>query len=468
MWPSQSIYGSIVLLIYLFGVLCVGIYVSRKKDRCSKGFFFGDGSIGWLVFGASWFLTNCGRLSSLFSPFFPNDLTVIAALVVLGVLFLPLLLLRSRGIIHPVEQFWKNQKGKLWSSFLSILVNAVQIFLVLSLCRNWSENVTGIDYTTTAVTMVVFVGMYTVIGGGTAVMWTQALQTAVFLIGVIAALVMHQGIDTLVMTTVPTMEKGLTGAFAALPVLALWVWWIDRSSLQKILSVKDSREVWKGAYVTAGLLVVIVVLVALLSWTTTNNESVVQRTSGLEIAQTLGRPFLIAGMFALLMSILAGSFNSIGTLCTTDFYTKIHPDATERELVLVGRLTTTAVIVMTILMIPLTIFLGVRSFIFLTSVLLYGVPPVVAVTLFSLHRNGQRGIGGLLGLILGELIGVGRFLVQEMQAVFRFDASMFGWYATIDAYQFAIILFCFTAIVVMLVNIVTPSNASERSVAART
>ena len=247
MWPSQGIYGSIVLLLYLFGVLGVGIYASRKKDRRSGGYFFADRSVGWLVFGSSWFLASCGRLPSLFSPFFPNGTTVVAVFVVIGVLFLPLLLLRNRGIIHTIEQFWKNQKGRLWSSLFSILVNAIQILLVLSLCWYWSENVTGIDYTTTAVTMVVFVGMYTVIGGGTAVMWTQALQAVVFLIGVIAALVMRQGFDTLAVEATPTLEQGLTGAFAALPVLALWVWWIDRSSLQKILSVKDSRGMRKGS-----------------------------------------------------------------------------------------------------------------------------------------------------------------------------------------------------------------------------
>lgn len=46
---------------------------------------------------------------------------------------------------------------------------------------------------------------------------------------------------------------------------------------------------------------------------------------------------MLAVMLAALMSSLASIFNSSSTLFTMDIWTRIRPQATERELIIVGR-----------------------------------------------------------------------------------------------------------------------------------
>lgn len=49
------------------------------------------------------------------------------------------------------------------------------------------------------------------------------------------------------------------------------------------------------------------------------------------------RGLMLAVMLAALMSSLASIFNSSSTLFTMDIWTRIRPQATERELIIVGR-----------------------------------------------------------------------------------------------------------------------------------
>ncbi len=58
---------------------------------------------------------------------------------------------------------------------------------------------------------------------------------------------------------------------------------------------------------------------------------------------------VIASLFAALISSLASCFNSSSTLFTMDFYRHFRSQAKERELVLIGRLATTVMVVIGLL-----------------------------------------------------------------------------------------------------------------------
>ena len=58
-----------------------------------------------------------------------------------------------------------------------------------------------------------------------------------------------------------------------------------------------------------------------------------------------------------LMSSLAGAFNASSTLFTLDFYRKLHPEASQAQLVWIGRAATTVMVLIALAWIPVPLFL---------------------------------------------------------------------------------------------------------------
>ncbi len=122
---------------------------------------------------------------------------------------------------------------------------------------------------------------------------------------------------------------------------------------------------------------------------------------------------LIAALFAATMSVLSSGYNVIAAVLTVDVHQRlIHPRATQRELVVVGRILTALVALL-----PLGIALAVTYFnwtIFDTMVAAFGffLPPTVLPVLAGLLSRRLSAGGALAGLSVG--IGVGlAFLVYK-------------------------------------------------------
>lgn len=92
------------------------------------------------------------------------------------------------------------------------------------------------------------------------------------------------------------------------------------------------------------------------------------------------RGLMIAVMMAALMSSLTSIFNSSSTLFTMDIWKKHRTRASERELLLVGRIVTVILVVVSVVWIP--ILQSANSgqlYVYIQSVTSYLAPPVTAV-----------------------------------------------------------------------------------------
>ena len=67
---------------------------------------------------------------------------------------------------------------------------------------------------------------------------------------------------------------------------------------------------------------------------------------------------MVAALLAALMSSLSSVFNSCSTLITMDVYKKMRPQASERMLVHVGRLSTAAIVGLSVAWIPFIRYLN--------------------------------------------------------------------------------------------------------------
>src|SRR5690606_3605266 len=111
---------------------------------------------------------------------------------------------------------------------------------------------------------------------------------------------------------------------------------------------------------------------------------------------------VIAGLLAAIMSSLSSAFNSIAILFTNDYYRLKYPSANERKLVLVGRLSTTAAVIIAILLVPFVKLISSQLYLFLQSTQSFISPPITAVVLFGLFSKKMNSRTAIITLIATE------------------------------------------------------------------
>jgi SSS family solute:Na+ symporter len=123
------------------------------------------------------------------------------------------------------------------------------------------------------------------------------------------------------------------------------------------------------------------------------------------------RGVVVAGLLAALMSSLAGVFNACSTLFTMDFYGKLHPTASQHQLVWIGRVATTVMVLIGLAWIP--VIQGARGlYEYLQGMQSYLAPPIFAVFFFGVFIKRLNGKGCLAALVTGFGLGVFRLVID--------------------------------------------------------
>ena len=115
-----------------------------------------------------------------------------------------------------------------------------------------------------------------------------------------------------------------------------------------------------------------------------------------DVLPTGVRGIVVAGLLAALMSSLAGVFNACSTLFTIDFYAKFRPGATQAQLVWIGRVATTVMVLIGLAWIP--VIQGARGlYEYLQGVSAYIGPPIFTVFFFGVFMKRLNGAGRARG-----------------------------------------------------------------------
>jgi solute:Na+ symporter, SSS family len=320
-----------------------------------------------------------------------------------------------------------------------------------------------------SVAVLLLTGLYTVLGGMRAVAYTDAVQTFVLVIGSglltlfgLAKLggwqeLRHVLDSDLFNLWKPLVPAGMEGTWAPVketgriawyfngnypwlgmlfcaPIIGLWYWCTDQYIVQRALGAKDERTARRGSIFAAYLklspvfLFIIPGLIALaLAKTGRVAElSVMVDAQGNVIPQAAQAAFplmvkdllpaglrgiVVAGLLAALMSSMAGAFNASSTLFTMDLYTKFRPNASQHQLVWVGRAATVAMVVISLLWIP--VIQGARGlYDYLQGVQGYLAPPIFTVFVFGIFNKRLNSKGCLAALLVGFVLGVFRLAVD--------------------------------------------------------
>jgi len=118
-----------------------------------------------------------------------------------------------------------------------------------------------------------------------------------------------------------------------------------------------------------------------------------------------------AALLAALMSTVSGALNSIATLFSYDIYKRWSPQASDRTLVIVGRIVTFVAMIAAIVWSPFvshypSIFQGI------VAIICYISPPITVVFIFGVFWRRASGKAAFVTLWLGSAMGLVVFLLD--------------------------------------------------------
>jgi SSS family solute:Na+ symporter len=123
------------------------------------------------------------------------------------------------------------------------------------------------------------------------------------------------------------------------------------------------------------------------------------------------RGVVVAGLLAALMSSLAGAFNASAALFTIDFYSKIKPNAPQKQVVWVGRVATVVMVLIGLAWIPV-IKGGKGLYDYLQGIQAYLAPPIFVVFFLGVFSKRLNAKGCLWALIVGFVLGLFRLAID--------------------------------------------------------
>lgn len=470
--------------LYFFIVAFIGYKSSRKSLENTSSYFLGGKNIGWMAVGASLFASNIsaehfiglagtGSASGLAVGQF--EWLACFILLLLGWVFVPFYMKTG---VFTMPEFLEKRYNTQCRTYLSIISLIAYVFtkvsvavyagaLVLTTILHWNIWVS-------AIVLILVTGIYTIVGGLRAVVYTDFFQAFVLIAGAILltviAILKVGGLGVLTTELQPeffNLWKSMsdadfpwTGILFGAPILAVWYWCTDQMIVQRTLATKNQDDARK-ATILAGFLkilpVFILVLPGLAGRILYPNVAPDQMYATMvnELLPVGIKGIVIAALLAALMSSLSSVFNSSSTLIVMDFYKKYNPDATEKELVYCGQFATLLLVVSGLLWIP---FIGVMSnqlFIYLQSVQAYIAPPIAAVFLLGILWKQVNGRGALATLLFGFFAGASRFLAELAVKSGWNTGTLIKFYAEINFLHFAILLFVSSIIILTFVSLMT-------------
>ncbi len=474
----------LVLFLYFAVTMVIGLYFARR-EQTGADYFLAGRNIGWIAIGCSLFATNISseHFIGLAGTGASSGLAVghiewMAgfSLLLLGWFMAPLYL---KAGVYTMPEFLEkryNHSCGIYLTTISIIAYimtkiSVTLYaggLLLNLILGW-------DMLTSACVMVILAGIYTIAGGLKAVIYTEIIQTVMLIAG--ASLLTLLGLREVggfsgLRAALPAdyfhMFKPAsdpdfpwTGIFFGAPILAVWYWCTDQVIVQRVLAAHNIQQARRGS-ILAGFLKILPVFILILPGMIA--LALFPGTKGDEAYPTMVisyllpsgvRGIVVAGMLAAMMSSLASVFNSSSTMLTMDVYKHYRPDASDHELVLIGRLTTTFMVVIGILWIPLIRSISSHLFIYLQSLQAYISPPIAAVFLLGIFSARVNGKGAVVTLIVGGMLGALRLVLEILSKKNLLALGGLQWYARMNYLHFAVFLFVISGVMLYVVSYLT-------------
>lgn len=488
----------VVLSVYFLALIAVAVWVVLQKDKNTEDYFLAGRNVGWFVIGASIFASNIGSehvvglAGTGFESGTPMAHYELHAWIVLllGWLFLPFYI-RSGAFTMPefLEKRFDSRSRWFLSLFSLVAYVLTKVSVTIYAGGIVVSELLGIPFWYGAIGVVVFTGIYTVVGGMKAVIYTETLQTIVLILG--SVIITFLGLQEVggwgqLRETVEAVSPDhfnmwrpmsdpdfpWTGLLIGGTIVGIWYWCTDQYIVQRTLAANNIRIGRRGAIFGAylKLLPIFIFLVpGIIAFALSVQNPEVFAIEKADrafpmLVKTLlpvGLKGLVAGgLMAALMSSLASVFNSCSTIFTIDIYKKLNPDKSEKNLLKTGKIATGFIVVLGIIWIPIMEKIGGGvMYQYLQNVQSYIAPPVTAVFLLGIIWKRVNSIAAITTLLVGFLLLVlrlGSEIYYQPQIISnQLVDSIFFSFATINFAHMAIFMFVFSLIICISISLAT-------------
>jgi SSS family solute:Na+ symporter len=511
----------IIIATYLFAVVGLGVVASllrRKGERGGEGghYFLAGNMLGWGVIGLAMFAANIStvHLVSLaeaaykFGLVFGNFEWMAGFTLILLSLFFAPLYLRSR--VATLPDFLERRFNRPCRDVLAVisLFSAIVIHMGVALyTAAWvlrgilglppGATILGVDALLLfIIALGLLTGIYTMLGGLLAVVWTESVQTVLLLVGAVTVTLVgyikiggwSQLAHTLATNPHPLAAVAGskitwgTGNFLSMarsagdpsglawysillgyPVLGIWYWCCDQTIVQRVLAAKDERNARLGPLFCAFLKIwpvfffVLpgVICLALVQQNAFGGQAPQSAADTYTFMITHLLPvglkgLVAAAMLAAAMQTCSAALNSTATLVAYDLFKRRNPALSDHQLVRIGKITTVAGTILAIVCSPLfghytTIFEGINKLIS------YVAPPITTVFLLGVFWKKASGKAAFITLIAGSLLGAAAFLV-DWTGVYHGDFMLI-----------AFLLLCACMVIMIASSLLLPEPLPERA-----
>lgn len=484
----------IFVILYLLVIAGVSIWSIRKSKETTSDYFLANRNLGWFVIGASILASNVGseHIVGLAGSAAKSG-TVLGhyelhsyIVLILGWVFVPFYM---RSMVYTMPEFLERRFNPQARRLLSVIqlfsyVIAKASVTIFAGALVFNQFL-GVDFWTGAIILVVVTGVYSVLGGLHAVMYTEAIQAIVLLAG--SAVLLFFGLREVggwdaLMKSVPAeklnMFRGMDdpeypwlGILIASPIVGIWYWCTDQHIVQRCLAAKNEKEARRGTIFAAylKLLPFFIFLIPGLIAYALHAQGKLQLTDTnaafpemVKQIMPIGlRGLLAGGLLAALMSSLASVYNACSTLYTIDIYKKKHPEASEKQLVKVGRIATAVIVILGMAWIPMMGNISDGLYDYLQSVQSYLAPPIAAVFIFGVFFKRLNAKGAYAAMVAGFIVGLIKLTLQLFQKELPVG-SIFHQFATINFLYFCIYLFLFSIAIMVIVSLNSPKPSAEQ------
>lgn len=419
-----------VSIFVLFFLIVVGtsMYKSRKEET-GEDFFLASRGLIWPIIGISLIAANISseQFVGMSGQSAGNVGLAIASyewmaaitLVFVAFFFLPRFLSSGIYTIPEFLQYRYNSTARSLMAFYTMVIYVgVTIAAVIYSGGITIYTIFNVDITTAVWGIGVIAALYTTWGGLKAVAWADVFQGTALIIGGAVVLVFGLsavgGLDSFFTHNADKLHMILPADHPVLPwtalVIGLWIpniyyWGLNQYITQRTLASKSLREGQKGVIFAAAIKIIIPFVIVfpgiMAAQLYSNSMSNTDAAYPLLIKNLIPaglRGFMLAAIAGAVISSLASMLNSASTIFTLDLYkVYIKKDASQKNLVFVGRMMTLLFVLLGCLIAPYLgdpKFLGIFTYIqefqgyispgilaaFVFGILVKKAPPAAGVT----------------------------------------------------------------------------------------
>ncbi|MCG8500467.1 MAG: sodium:solute symporter family protein [Firmicutes bacterium] len=451
----------VIILIYFAVTVGVGMY-AKKKSTSSNSFHgiglgilmcVAAGTGEWLGGTSTTGVSEYGYLFGLSGAWYTiaNGIGVIVLAIFFAKLYRSLETVTIPGIIE--KYIGKNARvvSSILLTFVMIAVGTAQIIAAGTL----GVTVLRLDYTTSVIIFGAGFILYTLAGGMLAVGYTNMLHLVTMYGGILLALVLVGGDIgglTALRSSLPAAPYFQMSGIG-LPRVSSWIIasvlgaCTAQAGIQPILAAKDVNVAKKAAVITAfivapfGLFTALLGMAAKVKYPALANAKLALPTLMMDLNPIAGG-IVLASIMAAILSTVSPIILACGTMITKDIYQRImRPNATDRQVLFVSRLTTGAAGIictfLALLMYGSTRILDMIYFAYTIRGSLF------VVLLFGIYGKVTSQKGSVWAMILTTFVGFFWVLYKSQFGFYPIHPMITETYASVAAAFVSMIIFNF-------------------------